>query len=308
MIHQFLAGNLQVDQLTIPIDALPCSLRIVQLSDFHFDGMRLGVKLLTEAIDKANAFDPDFVMLTGDFVTDAPEPIFALAGHLSRMKARLGIFAVLGNHDLEQPHSRTLITNALHRSGIRVLENEVVYPEGKNLAIVGLGDYWSHYFLPHKVMAQIPAHIPRIVLSHNPDTAAILKQWRVDLQLSGHTHGGQVVLPRIGPIMAYARRLRLSMPRSVRKLMWHQCNEVVKHWEWSQGLHKVGENWLYVNRGLGTYLPGRWNCPPELTCINLVPAYRTELSNALPKLTTSPITTIPGGGNSSTSKTCPRVV
>jgi len=277
VIHQFLAGNLQVDQLSIPIDGLPqglSGLRIVQLSDFHFDGMRLAVKLLSETIDRANAFAPDLVMLTGDFVTDAPEPIYELAQHLSLMQARSGIFAVLGNHDLERPHSRSLIKDVLTRSGIRVLENEVVYPLGEDLAIVGLGDYWSHYFLPKQVMPQIKPDVPRIVLSHNPDTAAILKRWRVDLQLSGHTHGGQVVLPGIGPVMAYARRCRLSMPKPLRKLMWHECSEVVKHWEWAMGLHRVGENWLYVNRGLGTYLPGRWNCPPELSCITLVPSQK----------------------------------
>ena len=276
VIHQFLAGKLQVDQLTIPIAALPQgvpNLRIVQLSDFHFDGLRLGVKLLEEAIEQANAFAPDLVMLTGDFVTDEPEPIFALADHLARLQARSGIYAVLGNHDLERPHSRSTITDALTRSGIRVLENEVVYPLGEELAIVGLGDYWSPYFLPQTVMPLIPPDVPRIVLSHNPDTAAILQRWRVDLQLSGHTHGGQVVLPKIGPVMSYARRLRLSMPRSVRRLMWRSCNEVVKHWEWAMGLHQVGTNWLYVNRGLGTYLPGRLNCPPEVTCLTLVPAH-----------------------------------
>lgn len=275
MIHHFLAGKLQVDQLTIPVNALPqrlTGLRIVQLSDFHFDGMRLAVELLEETIDRANAFAPDLVMLTGDFVTDDPSPIHELADHLRRLQSRSGMFAVLGNHDLEQPHSRAMITEALQRSGIQVLENQAAYPLGEDLAIVGLGDYWSHYFLPQQVMPHINPAVPRLVLSHNPDTAALLKQWRVDLQLSGHTHGGQVVLPRIGPIMAYARRLRLSMPRSVRKLMWRECSEVVKHWEWAMGLHQVGENWLYVNRGLGTYLPGRWNCPPELTCITLVPA------------------------------------
>ncbi|MFN3359971.1 MAG: metallophosphoesterase [Pseudanabaenaceae cyanobacterium] len=278
MIHQFLAGKLQLEYVTVPIDALPqrlAGLRIVHLSDFHFDGLRLGVKLLTETIAQANALAPDVVVLTGDFVTYEPEPILELAPYLAQLQAKVGIFAVLGNHDLELSHSRELITQTLTRWGIQVLENAVVYPWGEGLAIVGLGDYWSDLFLPQRVLPAIPPQVPRLVLSHNPDTAAILRKWRVDLQLSGHTHGGQIVLPHIGPVMAYARPLRLSMPRSIRKLLWRSTHEVVKHWEWAQGLHRVGKNWLYVNRGLGTYLPGRLNCPPELTCITLVPAATT---------------------------------
>lgn len=82
--------------------------------------------------------------------------------------------------------------------GIHVLWDQVAYPLGPELALIGLRDYWSPRFNPAPVMVQVPQEIPRIVLSHNPDSARTLKQWRVDLQLSGHTHGGQIVLPGWG--------------------------------------------------------------------------------------------------------------
>jgi uncharacterized protein len=153
------------------------------------------------------------------------------------------------------------------------LWNEVVYPLGVELALVGLADYWSKQFEPKLVMDRIPGHIPRIVLSHNPDSAEDLQPWRVDLQLSGHTHGGQIVIPGVGPVVAKMEALRHSIPKRARPLLPFlspRCHKVVQHWEWSEGLHKVGNNLLYINRGLGTYMPGRLFCPPEVTVITLV--------------------------------------
>ena len=121
-------------------------------------------------------------------------------------------------------------------------------------------------------MRQIPPHTPRIVLSHNPDSARVLKRWRVDLQLSGHTHGGQVVIPKLGPVVTGIKQIRQRTAKPLRKwitLLTGNQDKVVQHWEWSQGLHRVNDNLLYVNRGLGTFLPGRLCCPPEVTVITL---------------------------------------
>ncbi len=269
------AGMLSVEQVKIPIRDLPSrldGLTLVQLSDFHFDGVRLSIPLLEAAIATANAAHPDAVLLTGDYVTDEPKPIYGLAQHLKSLKSRLGTYAILGNHDLCQPASQRMVTHAMTEVGIRVLWDEVAYPFGADLALVGLRDYWSPRFNPQPVMAQVPNQIPRIVLSHNPDSAKPLQQWRVDLQLSGHTHGGEVVLPGFGPAVTGLKQIRKYSNKSLQRWMkplTKNCDKVVQNWDWAQGLHRVGENLLYVNRGLGTHLPGRFFCPPEVTVITL---------------------------------------
>jgi uncharacterized protein len=274
-MNRYFVGALSIERLRIPIRGLPTKLdglKLVQLSDFHFDGVRLAPRLLQEAIAQTNAAKPDLIVLTGDYVTDDPSPIDDLANHLQTLHSKLGIYAVLGNHDLCQAHSRQTIIRAMNRVSIQVLWDEVLYPVGPELALVGLRDYWSPRFNPQPVMAQVPAVVPRIVLSHNPDSAKTLQQWRVDLQLSGHTHGGEIVLPGFGPVVTGIKRIRKRSNRSVQrwlKPLTRNCDKVVQHWDWAQGLHRVGDNLLYVNRGLGTHLPGRLFCPPEVTIIEL---------------------------------------
>lgn len=270
-----IAGTLSVEQVKIPIRGLPTQLdglKFVLLSDFHFDGVRLSEQLLEEAITVTNAVHADAIFLTGDYVTDDPRPIYPLAQHLKTLKSEWGCYAILGNHDLCQPDSQKVVTHAMTEVGIRVLWDETVYPFGAGLALVGLRDYWSPRFNPKPVMDQVPAQTPRIVLSHNPDSAKPLQQWRVDLQLSGHTHGGEVVLPGFGPVVTGLKRIRKHSSPSVQRWMkplTKNCDKVVQNWDWAQGLHRVGENLLYVNRGLGTHLPGRFFCPPEVTIITL---------------------------------------
>jgi hypothetical protein len=244
----------------------------VQLSDFHFDGVSLSDDQLDEAIALCNAADPDLVILTGDFITDDPTPIHTLAKHLTRLHSRSGSYAVLGNHDICYRHAKAEVTNALQHNNIHVLWNEIAYPVGAELPLVGLADFWSTEFRPAEVFTQLDPNIPRLVLSHNPDTAERLMQWRVDLQLSGHTHGGQVHIPGMGNMAHHLSRFYRKLPRKAKRRvpMLKACSRTMKHWEWSQGLHQVGQNQLYINRGLGTYLPGRFFCPPEITVITLV--------------------------------------
>lgn len=276
-MHRLLSGSLSVERLTIEISGLPPHLShatIVQLSDLHYDGLRLSDRLLSEAIAISNQLQPDLVVLTGDHVTDDPEPIHGLVQHLRQLQSRYGVYAILGNHDIVPAGSKEIITEAFTDGGIQVLWNQIAYPFGVDLPIVGLADYWSREFDPAAVMNQLAAHTPRIVLSHNPDTTPHLQAWRVDLQLSGHTHGGQVVIPGLGPIPTWYQRVRRYVPKALRPwipYMREDCYKVVKHWEWAQGLYQVGSNSLYVNRGLGTYFPGRLFCPPELTVFTLMP-------------------------------------
>ncbi|MEH2180925.1 metallophosphoesterase [Nostoc sp.] len=273
-MHWLLSGPLSTEALTVNIAGLPASLqgkKLVQLSDFHYDGLRLSEEMLEKAIALTNEAKPDLILLTGDYVTDDPTPIHQLVLRLKHLQSRCGIYAILGNHDIHYKQAKVLVTEALTSIGIHVLWNEIAYPLGKELPLVGLADSWSREFHPATVMNQLNSDTPCIVLSHNPDTAEILQRWRVDLQLSGHTHGGQIVIPGIGPAALFYEKLVKKIPKKVRRRFpFLQVNvSVVNHWEWVQGLHRLGKNQLYVNRGLGTYLPGRLFCRPEVTIITL---------------------------------------
>ncbi|MDF0552562.1 metallophosphoesterase [Kamptonema sp. UHCC 0994] len=274
-MHRLLTGKLRVESLTIAIANLPAKLsgtKLVQLTDFHYDGLRLSDRLLQQAIAATNQAEPDLILLTGDYITEEPEPIHGLVQQLKNLQSSAGIYAILGNHDYFYQGAKTEVTNALTNIGIQVLYNEIAYPLGSELALVGLADFWSRDFKPEDTIGLINQNIPRIVLSHNPDSAEKLQKWRIDLQLSGHTHGGQIVIPGLGPVSIWIDSVGRIMPKSLRsKIPYFSVGDrVVNHWEWASGLHQVGSNLLYVNRGLGTYLPGRLFCPPEVTIITLV--------------------------------------
>jgi uncharacterized protein len=273
-MHKILTGPLAVEQVTVDIADWPSAwegLTLVQLSDFHFDGLRLSPWLLEEIVAACRLIQPDLVLLTGDFVSHDPAPIHGLIPWLLQLPSRYGTYAVLGNHDNYSSRTRTEVTAALERAGIPVLWNRVETVPDLGLTLVGLADFWSPDFDPAAVMNTLSPAQPRLVLSHNPDTAEYLQAWRVDLQLSGHTHGGQIVIPGIGPLGQILAAVYRALPKAIAR--WIPIigifHRTLKHWEWGAGLHTVGQNQLYVNRGLGTYLPGRFFCPPELTVLRL---------------------------------------
>ena len=273
-MHQLLSGALSIEKLTVKISNLPPSLaglKLVQMSDFHYDDDLLSEKMLIEAIAISNAAKPDLVILTGDYVNTIAKPIHQLALRLKNLESLYCTYAILGNHDIYYPSSKLEITNALTNVGINVLSNQIAYPLGKKLALVGLADFYDREFNPEVIMNQLDSTTPCIVLSHQPDTAEILKKWRVDLQLSGHSHGGQIVIPGLGPAMIYYTKIVKRIPKKIRRKLpfLRKTHSILRHWQWSEGLHIVGNNQLYVNRGLGTYFPGRLFCPPEVTIITL---------------------------------------
>jgi len=270
------ASRLSVERLTIAIKDLPPVLsgtKIIHLTDIHYDGLRIPEKLLSRTIEYSNQEEPDIIFLTGDYITDDPTPIHDLVLRLKNLQSKKGIYACLGNHDIYYHNAREIVTQALTRIGIKVLWNAIAFPFGDELPIVGLADFWSREFKPESVFSQLNPNTPRIVLSHQPDTAKILQKWRVDLQLSGHTHGGQMVIPGFGAAATLIHRLRRHTHPKLHFLIpfLKKSSCVAKNWEWALGLHQIDDNLMYINRGLGTYFPGRFFCPPELTIITLEP-------------------------------------
>lgn len=265
-VHFIEPRLLKITHNKIPIKKLPKSFenfRIAQISDLHFGPTNRSEAFLKKCVEKINNLNPDIVAVTGDFIQWEQKDAKTVAGILSSLQARDGIFAVLGNHDYgichqnEQPTdpiSYEEIIKEFETAGIHVLHNErTALKRGEDfLEIAGLGDYWTLHFKPEKAFEGFQYKIDHhaiILLSHNPDSIFELEAFPFDLMLSGHAHGGQVTIPLIGPV-----------------------NVPLKHKSLRKGLHKIGNKWLYSNRGLGFVFKMRLLSPPEITCIDLVAA------------------------------------
>lgn len=227
---------------------------IVLLSDFHYDPY-FSVHPLRSAIGMVNALHPDLILLTGDFVSvpdfgeaekgaAAAEPC---AQMLRELQAPYGLWAVMGNHDCFTDAER--VTSALRTEGIQVLVNQSVPIEknGARFWLAGVDDVLVRTADINKTLHDIPSGEATVLMAHEPDYADRVARHPVDLQLSGHSHGGQVRLPFMRP---------LYLPDLAKKYIW--------------GLYKIGELTLYTNAGLGTVeVPVRLNCPPEITLLTI---------------------------------------
>ena len=233
--------------------------RIAQLSDIHLDDYTEPF-LLRDAVKQINRMNPDAVFLTGDFVTHGLVPkrfelgtAWQCANLLNQIQCP-NRYGVLGDHDVVVGSQE--VTKALTANSITMLVNEYVPIErsGARFWLAGLDDPVAGLPNPEKTIPESIRNIPDepiVLLSHAPDYADDLLKLpsgkAVSLMLAGHSHGGQIRLPWIGP---------LNLPEMGRKY--------VEGWFRLQNLQ------LYVNRGLGTVVvPFRFDCPPEITLLTL---------------------------------------
>lgn len=241
----------QIDRQDIVIPHLPDDFHgftIAQLSDIHHSPYLL-LEHLEQAVSATNALYPDVIVLTGDYVTHTARYVEPCAECLGRLRARFGVFAVLGNHDVWV--GAAAVTQAFERNGIPVLNNAnlPLYIGGRFIYLCGLGDTTTRN---HDLVAALKGtrrRDVRILLSHNPNIIKEASLAECDLVLSGHTHGGQVKLPVIGAPISYNRYGK----------------------QYTRGWAQMKKTQIYVNRGLGTiFLPIRYQCPPEISLLRLL--------------------------------------
>jgi predicted MPP superfamily phosphohydrolase len=227
----------------------PAKFRAVALSDFHFDPLFESDYVL-KYVAATNELNPDIVFLTGDFITRRAARVDELAGMLTSLKQKSGIFACTGNHDhYEDPKH---VISCLRKEGIEVLFNQHtrVPCAGGELVLAGLASAWGGIpNWPHAAKG-VKADDRVIMLMHEPDYADDLRSIdarRIAFQVSGHTHGGQICFPGFGA---------LRLPRFGLK--------------YEAGFYDIAGIKLYVARGVGTvHFNVRLFCPPEITCFDV---------------------------------------
>ena len=244
-----------VTRIRIPISSLGTAFhgfRILQLSDLHI-GQTRGKRELEKVVQAVNRLKPDLVAITGDLAEGYVDCLRDELEPLSRLEASCGIFFVTGNH--EYYYGGGAWETELRQRGLTVLHNShrLITRGEAQLAIAGVtdldgGEYEAgHHSDPARALRGIPAEVPRILLAHQPATAQTLRDGgaslRVDLQLSGHTHGGQ--------LWPFAPLVRIQQP--------------VMH-----GLKRLWGTWVYTSRGTGYWGPPmRLGAPPEISEIML---------------------------------------
>lgn len=209
-----------VRQATVHLAGLPTAarpMRVALLSDVHLGNRNMTSQRLAEIVDQVNASRPDLILMAGDFVTGhdaqgAGQRAAGLTQPLRRLRAPLGVVAVLGNHDHWTAPS--VVREALIKAGVTVIENQAV--RRGPFAVTGIGDRFSgHDNAPDALLAARRVGGAPIILTHSPDIVSELPA-NQPLILAGHTHCGQVVLPRIGPLIMHSPRndwRRLYNPR-----------------------------------------------------------------------------------------------
>lgn len=224
--------------------------RIVQLSDLHY-GFLVPLELVQRVVVRANELNADIIVCTGDYVhkRDSATQIDQVWPILSQLTATSGVYSVLGNHDHWADSSRSAYW--LKKTG-QDLRHKVhpIKRGGQNLWLAGAGDLYEDHKNLDSLLEKIPDPECRIVLAHNPDSADTAYTKRIDLMISGHTHGGQVNIPFVGPLV---------LP--------------VQNKDYSSGLKSSPRGCkVFISKGIGwSIYPVRFNCLPEIVVLELSP-------------------------------------
>ena len=248
-------GRPRIVRVEIPVMNLPERLRgfsIAQISDVHV-GPTIKRPFVEQIVERVNALGADMIAVTGDLVDGSVAQLAAHTAPLANLRARHGAFFVTGNH--EYYSGARAWSSELRRLGLRVLENEhvVLQHNGAALVLAGVTDFTAHHFDPAQksdpaaaIQGAPAAAGAKILLAHQPNSAEAAARAGFDVQLSGHTHGGQ---------------------------FWPWNLFVGFFQPFTGGLHRLRNLWIYVSRGTGYWgPPNRFGVPSEITHIRLVPA------------------------------------
>lgn len=249
-------NRLIVRHETITVEQLPAELdglRIAVLSDIHAGGSFIDEDKLRTIVERTNQLQPEMIVILGDYIAGdgrQHEPRIlpeAFAPILKNFNAPLGVYSVLGNHDWWYDGGR--VRRALEQNGIRVLENEALKVErnGTSFWVLGFADLWTRPQRIIETVAQAPQNAPLIAITHNPDIFPRLP-FSVPLLLAGHTHGGQISLPFLGPIVQPSRVSRA----------------------YARGHIIENNRHLFVTTGIGTsIIPVRLGVTPEIVLLTV---------------------------------------
>ncbi len=244
--------SVEVSRIDVKLNDLPPDfdgLTIAQLTDIHH-GFYTGLDYIHRCVEIVNSLQPDVIVLTGDFTYGGPKYVEPCGEVLRGLRSRVGTYAVLGNHDYYVGASS--VATALKKAGCSMLIDGLDRLElrGEKLWLAGTDDLYYGTTDIKKLLHDIPREATRIVLAHNPDFIEefAAKDQRVDLMISGHTHGGQIRFPIAGAphvSSAYGQQYII-------------------------GLNRKDNTQIYTSRGIGTVLlPTRVDCPPEIVLLTL---------------------------------------
>lgn len=228
-------------------------MRIAFFSDLHAGSPHINERYIKDLIQRINTLSPDIVLIGGDLVINgviggSHIPIEKVTTMLKELKAPLGIYAVLGNHDWWNDGIK--IKQTLETNGIPVLDNDaklIKVGSDFNFWLLGIGDDYTNHANAKAALSQVKSDAPRVLFMHDPSAIFQMKE-RFFLALAGHMHGGQVYIPGIGAIIT---------PGSAPK-------------DWAGGWVDFELGSLFVSKGVGTsIIPVRFNAPPEFVILEL---------------------------------------